>query len=99
VRKLAKIFSGLLAAYIFIYMMLSSFGSYQPNIIGTFGIEQSLWAPYGFYDATHPWSGSLGARLSKDKKTGGWNTFMCWTFLPLWVLDTKYIHKNSLEVK
>jgi hypothetical protein len=27
----------------------------------------------------------------------GWNSFMCYTFLPLWIFDIYFIHKNTHE--
>jgi hypothetical protein len=93
-RRFLKCFCWFIAAYILIYVVLSAFGSYQPFTVGTFGVKQYLWAPRGFYDADHPWPGSAVAELSKDKKTGGWSSFMCWTFFPLWTIDASCIHKN-----
>ena len=86
-RKFAKFFSALLAVYILIYAALSIFGSYQPTMVGTFGVEQYQWAPLGFYNSNHP----------AHSKNMGWSSFMCYTFLPLWIVDVYFIHKNPHE--
>jgi len=53
------------------------------------------WAPPGFYDPEHPWPGSMIAVHNPAGKTGGWSRKAILAFYPLWVLDTRYVHKNK----
>jgi hypothetical protein len=81
-HKLALLSSGVLGIYILTYSILSLGGDYEPSMVGTFGVEQYLWAPIGFYNHKHQ-AGNLG-----------WNNAMCYTFLPLWWLDNSYVHSK-----
>ena len=93
-RKLLKFFAGFVIIYIVIYAVLSLNGRYQPISTNLRGIEQYAWAPIGFYDPDHPWSGSIAARRSPENKAGGWNHVMMYAFAPLWVVDIHFIHEN-----
>lgn len=94
-RKFVKIVSGLIAVYFLIYLVLTLNGSYQPAAYDLRGVMWNEWAPLGFYDSKHPWPNSFAANHSKDKTTGGWNDFMLYSFLPLWILDTNFIHSHA----
>lgn len=84
----------ILMAYILVYAALSLRGHYQPFIIGLAGVKSYSWAPYGFYDAGHPWPGARAARQLPEEKTGGWRESMMMVFFPLWIVDTPYIHRE-----
>jgi hypothetical protein len=99
VRRCLKIFCGLVIVYVLAYSGFSVFGRYQPIAVGTFGVEEFAWAPFGFYDLDHAWEGSSYAVHHPSEKTGGWHDSMLITFFPLWVLDNKFIHKGPPETE
>ncbi|MGH7992202.1 MAG: hypothetical protein ACREDQ_01690 [Limisphaerales bacterium] len=99
VRRWGKIFGGLALIYVLLYSSLSIFGRYQPISVGTFGVEEFAWAPFGFYDPDHAWDGSSYAIHHPTEKTGGWHKIIMWTFVPMWVLDCQFIHKGPSDVE
>jgi hypothetical protein len=90
----SRVCAYLLMAYILVYAALSLRGRYQPAAIGLAGVKWYSWAPYGFYDAEHPWPGARAAREHPEQKTGDWRESMMISFLPLWIVDTHYIHRE-----
>jgi hypothetical protein len=94
VRRCLKIFCGLVIVYVLAYSGLSVFGRYQPIAVGTFGVEEFAWAPFGFYDPDHAWEGSSYAAHHPAEKTGGWHDSMLITFFPVWMLDCQFIHRK-----
>jgi len=94
-----KILGGLILVYALIYSGLSIFGRYQPMSVGTFGVKEFAWAPFGFYDTDHAWEGSSYAVHHPTEKTGGWQRIMMWTFVPLWSLDCEFIHKEPTQAE
>ena len=99
VRRCLKIFCGLVVVYVLAYSGFSVFGRYQPIAVGTFGVEEFAWAPFGFYDPDHAWEGSSYAAHHPTEKTGGWHRAMMWTFVPLWMLDCQFIHKRPTDAE
>ncbi|GEM_PF-3045861 len=93
-QKFGLVFLIFVAVYVLIYAILSINGRYQPAAVNLRGIMWSSWAPAGFYDAEHPWPGSVEARKSPNQKTGGWRASMIYAFLPLWEIDVHFIHKK-----
>jgi hypothetical protein len=92
--KALRIISAVLLIYILTYAVLSLCGRYQPISVGIDHVEAYSWAPFGFYDADHAWSGSVYAVQHPTAKTGGWSRFVTLTFYPLWELDTHFIHSS-----
>jgi hypothetical protein len=81
-RKHWKVFSvSLIIAYILTYAAFSINGGYQPFIVDLNRIWEYRWLPYGFFP-----TGRQKPQYS--------NYILVYTFLPLWILDTKYIHNN-----
>lgn len=81
-RKHWKIFSALLiAAYISAYAVFSLNGSYQVWACDNTRIWEYRWGPYGFFPKPY-------------KPNSYENYILTVTFLPLWILDYKFIHNN-----
>jgi hypothetical protein len=81
-RKHWKPFSALLiGAYVLAYSPFSLNGSYQVWACDNHRIWEYRWAPYGFFPTPY-------------KKVSYTNKILGITFLPLWILDQKFIHNN-----
>lgn len=78
-RKFAIIGGALLAAYVCIYIGLSTYGVYVPFTYGSNGIKDWVWAPSGFTDA----SGHL--QMKSALFTGFW---------PLFWIDHSFWHDD-----
>jgi hypothetical protein len=79
-QKFLKIVCGILICYVLIYLILSSSGSYQV-VDSDLNHASFGWIPCGFYPPKH--------------QNPNWlNKILFLTFLPLWDLDEKFIHKN-----
>lgn len=96
VHRFGKVVCGVVILYVLIYSVLSAFGRYEPSVVSLNGVIYA-WAPLRFYDSDHPLPRSAAARRSPTQKTGGWNTFMMVTFLPLWQIDFRLIHTRSMS--
>jgi hypothetical protein len=94
-NRFAYAFGFLAAIYTLTYIFLSANGQYQPQAESLHGVELSVWAPLGFYDPIHPWKGSLAAERSNTNIYGGWSLQMERLFWPLFLIDTKLIHKSK----
>jgi hypothetical protein len=93
-RRLVVFIGALVATYILIYLVLSFNGQYQPSAVGSTGVKEYAWSPLGYYDANHPWEGSIAALHSKTNVYGGWNNGFLWNlFYPLYRIDTTFFHK------
>jgi hypothetical protein len=81
-RKHWKTFSAtLIVVYILVYGVFSINGSYKPFSGDLNRIWEYRWLPYGFFPTGRQKPTSL-------------NYILVYTFFPLWILDTKYIHNN-----
>lgn len=89
--------AALLLVYVLTYVALSLAGRYQPGGVGAHGVKWYDWAPYGFFDPTHPWKGSLRAREHPTEKTGGWRSYIMTVFIPLWFYDIHCFHNERFE--
>jgi len=91
--KLWRIFVASLVAYIVVYIVLTTKGSYQPAVIGLNGIKSYEWAPLGFYTDNHQ------QNFNGPKENGNWNGIMLRSFFPLWYIDIHFSHKVSFDGK
>ena len=94
-KRIFSILGFVILAYVLVYSVLSLCGKYQPISVGAAGVKDYAWAPSGFYDPDHAWSGSAYAVRHPTEKTGGWSRAMMLVFFPLWYLDARYIHSES----
>jgi len=85
---LAAFFSAIV--YILLYCVLSMNGSYAPTAVGLEGVITYDWAPLGFYKF-HPRTGNY------TRRDVGWNSFMIWSFCPLWYIDIRLVHPFSTD--
>jgi len=91
-RSIGKYAGGLFAFYIWVYVLLSLCGSYQPcDTISARIYEGSVWAPAGFYDPFHTVSGSI---TTAGRRNGTWRKGIARVFFPLFILDVSYVHKS-----
>ena len=97
-RIVAKAFARVLIVYVLVYTILSSGGQYQVCGAGIGEIYFYSWAPLGFYRTVHLIPNSESGKVKHFSRTGGWNGTMLYMFLPLWFIDTLYIHKNYLPL-
>ena len=84
--KINRKFACLLYAfliYVLSYSILSLNGCYEPGAVGIINVKMYKWAPFGFYN-----------RGATQDRHLGWNSFMCYTFLPLWAIDITFVHPN-----
>lgn len=87
-RRATVIFGGLLLAYLSVYVLLSSWGHYQVIEVDINRVIAYSWAPEVYYVAIQP------PTPHHTKRTGGWSAPIFYAFLPLWILDTKYVHED-----
>jgi hypothetical protein len=87
--KALRIILAVLLIYILTYAVLSLCGRYQPIAVGIDHVEEYAWAPFGFYDKSHPWVGPVKSPTDQPK---GWSGFVGVFFCPLWELDKHYFH-------
>jgi hypothetical protein len=86
-RKHWKILGAfLLGAYILAYSPFSLKGSCQVWACDVDRIWEYRWAPYGFFPTPY-------------KPASYKNKILSVTFLPLWVLDQKFVHNNPPSPK
>lgn len=79
-KRTPIVLSLVLGAYVFSYVVLSSFGAYAPAIWGTNGIKRFVWAPLGFYRPSN----------------GAWvRAPMRFFYAPLSFIDARYWHTHE----
>jgi len=95
-RRVGFFAGGLVGSYLLIYLILSLCGQYRPISEGGLGHweEFSMWAPVGFYDPHHSPPGSVAEKRGIIIGTWRYNPAIQ-IYLPLWSLDTHYIHKTK----